>query len=397
MTEELVEWDPPSEIDSLSHTAKPWSGEDLPLIDRHSEMIRKRLRNLTSSPALAELLTSFQNETGLSLAHEGPIVADRPSGLKRVGITIQWFCPTLGTRVGLGIETPLAHRVIDRSLGHQRSDAQNHLPTTPVEWGFWTVLAAKLTDLLNQSNTLPRLVLDRVGPDSFDTTGLGPCSTIAWELNHLDQPVGVIRAWVPATLTQDLETGSAQSNKLSDQNRSRFLSESENLVVLGRVQAGMIHLAGGVQRLRPKLVLPWTDSPLTGSLSNPSGPVVCRMGSGPSRWSFSASLVSEPQGQQFEVLQKPKYAPTPLTKGFPIMSADGNPASSDLPITLTVELGRLSLTLSKLSELKPGDILGLMRNASEPVDLTSGDRLVARGELVQIDQELGIRILQVLI
>ena len=38
-----------------------------------------------------------------------------------------------------------------------------------------------------------------------------------------------------------------------------------------------------------------------------------------------------------------------------------------------------------------------MRNASEPVDLTSGDRLVARGELVQIDQELGIRILQVLI
>ena len=195
--------------------AKPWRGQDLPLIDRHSEMIRKRLRNLASSPALAEVLTSFQNETGLSLAHEGPIVADRPSGLKRVGITIQWFCPTLGTRVGLGIETPLAHRVIDRSLGHQRSDAQNHLPTTPVEWGFWTVLAAKLTDLLNQSNTLPRLVLDRVGPDSFDTTGLGPCSTIAWELNHLDQPVGVIRAWVPATLTQDLETGSAQSNKLS--------------------------------------------------------------------------------------------------------------------------------------------------------------------------------------
>ena len=121
------------------------------------------------------------------------------------------------------------------------------------------------------------------------------------------------------------------------------------------------------------------------------------MGSGPSRWSFAASLVSEPQGQQFEVLQKPKYAPTPLTKGFPIMSADGNPASSDLPITLTVELGRLSLTLSKLADLKPGDILGLMRNASEPVDLTSGDRLVARGELVQIDQELGIRILQVLI
>ena len=79
------------------------------------------------------------------------------------------------------------------------------------------------------------------------------------------------------------------------------------------------------------------------------------------------------------------------------MSADGNPASPDLPITLTVELGRLTLTLSKLADLKPGDVLGLMRSATEPVELTSGDRLVARGELVQIDQELGIRILQVLI
>ncbi len=107
--------------------------------------------------------------------------------------------------------------------------------------------------------------------------------------------------------------------------------------------------------------------------------------------------MTESQGQKFEVLQKPKYAPTPITKGFPIMSADGNPASSDLPVTLTVELGRLSLTLSKLADLKPGDVVGLMRNSSEPIDLTSGDRLVARAELVQMDQELGIRILQVLI
>jgi flagellar motor switch protein FliN/FliY len=38
-----------------------------------------------------------------------------------------------------------------------------------------------------------------------------------------------------------------------------------------------------------------------------------------------------------------------------------------------------------------------MRNSTEPIELTSGDRLVARGELVQMDQELGVRILQILI
>ena len=78
------------------------------------------------------------------------------------------------------------------------------------------------------------------------------------------------------------------------------------------------------------------------------------------------------------------------------MSATADP-SADLPVTLTVELGRLSLSLTKLADLKAGDVLELLRNSREPVDLTSGDRLVARGEIVQMDQDLGIRILQVLI
>lgn len=78
------------------------------------------------------------------------------------------------------------------------------------------------------------------------------------------------------------------------------------------------------------------------------------------------------------------------------MSANTDPAA-DLPVTLTVELGRLSLSLAKVADLKAGDVLELLRNSREPVELTSGDRLVARGEIVQMDQDLGIRILQVLI
>ncbi len=73
------------------------------------------------------------------------------------------------------------------------------------------------------------------------------------------------------------------------------------------------------------------------------------------------------------------------------------PSPADLPVTLVVEIGRVSLTLSRLADLKPGDIVELGRHSREPIELTSNGRLVARGELVQIDTELGLRITNVLI
>jgi flagellar motor switch protein FliN/FliY len=67
----------------------------------------------------------------------------------------------------------------------------------------------------------------------------------------------------------------------------------------------------------------------------------------------------------------------------------------DVPVTLTVELGRVNLTLEKLAGLQPGDLIELGRHSREPVELTSSGRLVARGELVLIDTELGVRVTHV--
>jgi type III secretion system YscQ/HrcQ family protein len=70
-------------------------------------------------------------------------------------------------------------------------------------------------------------------------------------------------------------------------------------------------------------------------------------------------------------------------------------APADIPVTLVVELGRVNLTLSRLADLKPGDVVELGRHSREPVELTSNGKLVARGELVQIDTELGVRVTNV--
>lgn len=67
-----------------------------------------------------------------------------------------------------------------------------------------------------------------------------------------------------------------------------------------------------------------------------------------------------------------------------------------LPVDVEIELTRLMLPLSELAALKPGSLLPLRINASEPVLLRVGDRAVARAELVDIDGEVGARILNLL-
>jgi type III secretion protein Q len=67
-----------------------------------------------------------------------------------------------------------------------------------------------------------------------------------------------------------------------------------------------------------------------------------------------------------------------------------------LPVDVEIELTRLMLPLSELAALKPGALLPLRINASEPVLLRVGDRAVARAELVEIDGEIGARILSLL-
>jgi type III secretion protein Q len=67
-----------------------------------------------------------------------------------------------------------------------------------------------------------------------------------------------------------------------------------------------------------------------------------------------------------------------------------------LPVDVEIELTRLMLPLSELAALKPGSVLPLRINASEPVLLRVGDRAVARAELVDIDGEVGARILNLL-
>src|SRR5579862_4631465 len=69
---------------------------------------------------------------------------------------------------------------------------------------------------------------------------------------------------------------------------------------------------------------------------------------------------------------------------------------SDVPIDLTVEIGRTRLTVGEALELRQGSIVSLNRMAGEPVDLLVNGTPIARGEVVVIDEQFGLRITEVI-
>ncbi|WP_018132551.1 flagellar motor switch phosphatase FliY [Effusibacillus pohliae] len=68
----------------------------------------------------------------------------------------------------------------------------------------------------------------------------------------------------------------------------------------------------------------------------------------------------------------------------------------DVPLQVTVELGRTRKQIREILELGPGSILELDKLAGEPVDILVNNKLIAKGEVVVIDENFGVRVTDIL-
>ncbi|QFT86640.1 Flagellar motor switch protein FliN [Halomonas sp. THAF12] len=68
----------------------------------------------------------------------------------------------------------------------------------------------------------------------------------------------------------------------------------------------------------------------------------------------------------------------------------------DIPVKLTVELGRTKLTIKQLLELAQGSVIELEGLAGEPMDILINGYLIAQGEVVVVDDKYGIRITEII-
>ncbi|MSP21503.1 MAG: flagellar motor switch protein FliN [Dehalococcoidia bacterium] len=84
---------------------------------------------------------------------------------------------------------------------------------------------------------------------------------------------------------------------------------------------------------------------------------------------------------------------TPDASGAPSRPID---ILMDVAMRVSVELGRSSLTVEEILELGPGSVVELNKLAGEPVDVLVNERLIARGEVVVVDENFGVRITEII-
>jgi flagellar motor switch protein FliN/FliY len=68
----------------------------------------------------------------------------------------------------------------------------------------------------------------------------------------------------------------------------------------------------------------------------------------------------------------------------------------NVPLQITAELGRCKLQIAEILKLGTGSIVELDRLAGGPVDLLVNSKLVARGEVVAIDDNFGVRVTELI-
>ncbi|HGY90383.1 MAG TPA: hypothetical protein ENK43_04325 [Planctomycetes bacterium] len=110
---------------------------------------------------------------------------------------------------------------------------------------------------------------------------------------------------------------------------------------------------------------------------------------------------SDPQAEtETEAATETDISPFDLDDLGPGIAAQPAPENFgrvlDVTVPVTARVGAVRKTISDVVDLVPGSIIDLERSASEPIDIVVGDKLIARGEIVVVDEHYGIRVVEVI-
>jgi flagellar motor switch protein FliN len=111
---------------------------------------------------------------------------------------------------------------------------------------------------------------------------------------------------------------------------------------------------------------------------------------------LSAALIAALRADQPE-MPKASAFPTPPSPPAAVDGSEGKLALLlDVELTMTLRFGGRRMLLREILELGPGAVVELDRKLQEPVDMLLDGRLVARGEVVVMDGNYGVRVTEIL-
>jgi len=96
-----------------------------------------------------------------------------------------------------------------------------------------------------------------------------------------------------------------------------------------------------------------------------------------------------------------------MTKESPVKAVENNEEADgskdrnlslilDIPLRVTVELGRTKMPVSELLNLTQGSVIELSKLAGEPMEVLVNDKLIARGEAVVVNEKFGVRLTDII-
>jgi flagellar motor switch protein FliN/FliY len=103
----------------------------------------------------------------------------------------------------------------------------------------------------------------------------------------------------------------------------------------------------------------------------------------------------EPSEPSIEPLEPAELEPDQAHESTVELAASSLDAMHEVPVRVRAVLGRAQIAVGELVRMKPGMVVALDRRVGEAIDIFVNDRLIAKGEVVLIDNALGVTLTEI--
>lgn len=306
------------------------------------------------------------------------------------------------------LDQALASSTVDRLLGGSGDVARTHRPFTDIETGVFSYVLLRVLSHFSANWASGRemaLTLDRFC-GTWDELKPFVDSEPGYQMVGVNlnaaKAASYVRIFLPDTLVQKRFSAAPPQSKPTPQElaymRRRFQSIGEKNVVAFCTAAKLQLTAVDIANVEAGDIIVLENHQLRKTPHGIEGELFVRIGAG-RNGGFQGRLHVENDQHRLEVLQI-VIQEQPLEEPMAEAPQDDNLPETegllrDVDASVSVELGRIRMNTAQVLRLRQGQILRLPRGANDPVDLVVNGKLFARGELIEVDGELGVRLIHV--